>query len=141
VERFIRSLGRCYILTFMLFWLASPAQSAPSAEVQKGLVWLEAQVQSNGSLANESASLATPLQNRTEVLFAFKLLATVPTSLADAISADTEDNTEYLARRAIAMSMSGQNADAVIELLVARQNANGGFAGIPDHESSPLDTP
>jgi hypothetical protein len=97
-------------------------------------------VQADGSLANEPASLATPQQNRTEALFALKLLATVPASLADTISADTEDNTEYLARRAVAMSMTGQNADAVIAQLAARQNADGGFAGLPDHESSSLDT-
>jgi hypothetical protein len=140
MERFIRNLGRHFILTFILFWLASSAQSAPSAEVQKGLSWLEAQVQANGNLTNESTSLATPLQNRTEALLALKLLSTVPAPLADAVSAETEDNTEYLARRAVAMSMTGQNADAVIALLAARQNADGGFAGIPDHESAPLDT-
>ncbi|WAK03310.1 carboxypeptidase regulatory-like domain-containing protein [Methylobacter sp. YRD-M1] len=140
MERFIRSLGRCCILTIILSWFIGPAQGAPSAEVQKGLAWLETQVQTNGSLANESASLATPLQSRTEALFSLKLLTTIPASLADAVSADTEDNTEYLARRAVAMSMTGQNADAVIAQLAARQNADGGFPGIPDHESAPLDT-
>jgi sugar lactone lactonase YvrE len=140
MERFIHSLGRCCFLTVALFWLIGPAQGAPSAEVQKGLAWLETQVQANGSLTNESASLATPLQNRTEALFSLKLLTTIPASLADAVSADMEDNTEYLARRAVAMSMTGQNADAIIEQLAARQNADGGFAGIPDHESASLDT-
>lgn len=140
MERFIRCPGWCCILAFVLFWLGIPAQGAPSSEIQKGLIWLETQVQANGNLANESASLATPLQNRTEALFALKLLTTVPASLAEAVSADTEDNTEYLARRAIAISLSGQNADALSALLAARQNADGGFAGMPDHESSPLDT-
>jgi sugar lactone lactonase YvrE len=140
VERFIRSLVQSCTLTFVLFCFAAPVQSALSTEVQKGLSWLETQVQANGTLANEPASPATPLQNRAEALFTLKLLATIPASLTDTVLANGEDSTEYLARRAIAATMTGQNADAVIALLEARQNADGGFAGIPGHESAVLDT-
>lgn len=46
----------------LLLFVGAPAQAAPSPEIQKGLDWLQAQVQADGSLAGESASLATSMQ-------------------------------------------------------------------------------
>jgi hypothetical protein len=134
-------LGRAVEVFFLVvLFNCSPAQAALSPEVQKGLNWLQSQVQADGSLAGEAASLATPLQSRNETLATLKQLATVPASLADVIAADSEDNTEYLARRAIALSMAGRDAALTIASLTAQQNADGGFGGAGGHESNPLDT-
>ena len=137
--RYIRSLGKCFVL-FVLLGLSVQAQGVPSSNVIQGLNWLQTQVQANGSLTDESTSIATPLQNRTEALFSLKLLATVPLSLANAIATDIEGNTEYLSRRSISLSIMGQSADAIVALIEASQNADGGFGGMPGYESDPLDT-
>ncbi|MFZ3173260.1 MAG: carboxypeptidase regulatory-like domain-containing protein [Thiobacillus sp.] len=128
------------LFVFLLVFASALAQAAPSPEIQKGLDWLQAQVQADGSLAGESASLATPMQGRTETLASLKLLATIPAPLVNAIAGDTEDNTEYLARQAISLSFAGQNTDTSITTLLARQNADGGFGGALGYESNPLDT-
>lgn len=138
--RFMLCAWRGWLLLSLLLFAGAPAQAAPSPEVQKGLAWLQSQVQADGSLAGESTSLATPMQGRTETLVSLKLLASIPAPLVGAIAAITEDNTEYLARQAISLSLAGQNADAGINVLAARQNADGGFGGALGHESNPLDT-
>ena len=98
-----RWIVRTFAAVFFLFLSIGTAQSAttPSPEIIKGLTWLQTQVQTPGTLANETLSIATPIQNRTEALQTLKLLATPPTALADLLAADTESNTEYLARRAV----------------------------------------
>ena len=138
-----RAWGR---LAFLLLLAAcSFGSSAARAqdlapEVSRGLAWLQAQVQANGSLANEAASLATPLQNRSETAQVLALLANVPPALADAVAAEPDANTEYLARQAIALSAAGRDASAQINLLLLRRNADRGFGGGPGFESNPLDT-
>lgn len=124
----------------LLLFASATAQAAPSPEIQKGLDWLQAQVQADGSLAGESASLATSMQGRTETLASLKLLASIPAPLVNAIAANTEDNTEYLARQIISLSQAGVNATAQIANLLSRQNDDGGFGGAPGFASSPLDT-
>jgi len=131
---------RGWLLLSLILFAATAAQAASSPEIQKGLAWLQSQVQADGSLAGESASLATPTQGRTETLTSLKLLATLPTPLVDAILANTADNTEYLARRIISSNLAGQNADADVTTLLARQNADGGFSCDSGFDSNPLDT-
>lgn len=130
------------LATLFSIFLLGLAQAAPasSPEVVKGLAWLQAQVQAGGTLTNEATSIATPLQSRSETLQTLKLLATVPGALADQLSADSEDNTEYLARRAITLSLAGRDASAITALLAARQNLDGGFGGTTGYESNALDT-
>ena len=126
---------------FSTFFLGlAQAAPAPSPEVVKGLTWLQAQVQAAGTLTNEATSIATPLQSRSETLQTLKLLATVPDALADQLYADSEDNTEYLARRAVTLSLAGRDASAITALLAARQNLDGGFGGTIGYESNALDT-
>lgn len=137
---FIHGLGRCIVLAFALLGLSGQANAAPAPDIAKGLAWLQSQLQADGSLAGEAGAIATPLQCRAESLATFKLLSSVPSSLVGAITAETEDNTEYLARRAIALSLAGQNADTVLAALVALRNADGGFGGDAGHASNPLDT-
>lgn len=135
----ISSIRQSFALIFVLIGLISQASAASSPETQ-GLAWLQSQVQADGSLAGESGAIATPLQSRVETLATLKLLGTFPSSLAGLISAETEDNTEYLARRAIALNLAGQNTDALLATLSARQNPDGGFGGDTGFASNPLDT-
>ena len=116
------------------------AANTPSPAVVKGTAWLQAQVQSTGALTNEHLSIATPLQNRAESLQTFKLLATIPVPLADQLAADTQGNTEYLARRAVTLSIAGRDASAITAQLLIRQNADGGFGGAAGYDSNALDT-
>lgn len=116
------------------------AHAAPSAEVTKGLVWLQAQVQPDGTLANESTSIATGLQARVEAAETLNLLATTPSSLTTAISSELEDNTEYLSRRILAQAQAGLNVSALLPTLTSRQNTDGGFGGAIGQESNTLDT-
>ena len=127
-------------VTLCSSFLVSAAQAAPSPAVTKGIAWLQSQVQASGVLATEALSIATPLQNRAESLQTFKLLATVPSPLADQLAADTQNNTEYLARRAMELNLAGRDASAIIAQLLARQNPDGGFAGAAGYGSDSLDT-
>ncbi len=136
----VKPVRRFGDVVFNFFLGLAQAAPAPSPEVVKGLTWLQAQVQAAGTLTNEATSIATPLQSRSETLQTLKLLATVPDALADQLYADSEDNTEYLARRAVTLSLAGRDASAITALLAVRQNLDGGFGGTIGYESNALDT-
>lgn len=138
---FLRVLARCVLTcTFSLCALASSYAQTLSPEVTRGLQWLATQVQTDGSLLNEPQSIATKLQNRTEAAQTLKLLAALPPSLSAGINADTDDNTEYLSRKAIALSLNGWDATNYVGQLLQRQNADGGLGGASSHASNLLDT-
>src|SRR5258707_14017700 len=111
-----------------------------SPEVSRGVAWLQSQVQASGGLANEASSVATALQDRSETAQALAALAALPSNLADAIASESDGNTEYLARQAIALIAAGRDASAQINLLLLRRNGDRGFGGGPGFESNALDT-
>ncbi|PYR27430.1 MAG: hypothetical protein DMF98_06000, partial [Acidobacteria bacterium] len=94
----------------------------------------------DGTLANEGTSIATALQNRAEAAQTFKTLSALPANLTDVIASETEDNTEYLARRIVSLTLAGRDASALVTVLSARQNPDGGFGGGPGYDSNALDT-
>src|SRR5688572_8559232 len=102
------------------FSFAGFAQNSP--EVALGVGWLSGQVQANGSLGNEANSVATAFQNKTETAQTLKLLASIPAALADAIGAESDANTEYLSRKAIALLLAGRGASGAVNALLLRQN-------------------
>lgn len=140
--RILRASARhLFVCVFIL--IVSPvsstlAQTAP--EVTRGIQWLSSQVQANGTLSDSTNSVATPLQSSAETARALKLLGSVPPALIDQIAADQDGNTEYLARRILALKAASRDASADISLLVARQNPDGSFGGAPDYQSNVLDT-
>lgn len=135
----LRRLAYClWLLTTLTPW--STAYAAPSAAVSAGLTWLQAQVQTDGSLANEATSVATPLQARGETLTTLTTLGTAPAALGAAIAASIDESTESLARRTLALAATGGDSSSVIATLLARQNADGGFGGEDGYASDPLDT-
>ena len=136
----VRPLAPVLLCVFGLLYAATASAQSLSPEVSRGLAWLQSQVQANGSLANEASSVATALQDRSETAQALAALATLPSNLADAIASESDGNTEYLARQAIASIAAGRDASAQINLLLLRRNSDRGFGGGPGFESNPLDT-
>lgn len=128
------------VLTIALFAILGQCLSVSAADLAKGLAWLQAQVQSNGTLANENSSVATHLQARSEAAATLGQLATTSVSLVSSISAVTTDNTEYLARQAIVLAQNGQNATSILASMLDMQNFDGGFGGNTGFASTPLDT-
>lgn len=114
--------------------LAGAATLTPAA--QKGLTWLSAQIQADGSLASESVAIAAMPQSRSEAAFTLAFLAAPSTSLTSAIIAATQDDTEFLARRIYALSGSGSDVGALVAVLKSRQNADGGFSAQPLADTS-----
>lgn len=102
--------------------------------------WLAAQVLADGSLASENTSIATQLQSRSEADRTLRLQATASPTLTSLIGTQTEDNTEYLARQAITLSIAGQDASVPINALLQHQNIDGGFGGDSGADSNALDT-
>ena len=133
-------LLRRVILAVLFSGFFVHVQAGTPPDIPKGIAWLQSQVQGNGTLSGESLSTAVPLQARSESLLTLKLLASIPSPLTGAISADAPINTELMARQAIAMQLAGQSVDAMIAALVAQQNADGGFGGDAGFASNPLDT-
>ena len=132
-------LGQVAVVWLIAFFSFS-AHAALSPEVSRGITWLQSQVQTDGSVLNENLSVATPVQSRAEVLVTLKQLATPPPALIDLLAADPENNTEYLARRALVLAMAGRDSSILLSTLTVRQNTDGGFSGELGHESNISDT-
>ncbi|WP_162247687.1 carboxypeptidase regulatory-like domain-containing protein [Lysobacter sp. Root494] len=109
-------------------------------EVDRGFTWLRAQVQADGSVAGENASLAVPLQVRSETLHTLSLFESQQASLADVIEATPQKHTELQARKALALRLANRNAQQVITDLGLQQNADGGFGSRRTYGSNALDT-
>ncbi len=142
MSRSFRALARCLAACVLVTGISAilPALADSSPQLNLGLKWLGAQVQPDGALSNEQQSIATPMQARGEAARTLKLLAQTPPALLDVIVADTDSNTEYLARQIVALSAAGRDANAQLVTLIARQNDDGGVGGAPGYASNPLDT-
>jgi prenyltransferase beta subunit len=140
VRQFMHLCARSILGVVLLGGVISPVHAQISNEVTHGLQWLTSQVQSDGSLLNEHQSIATVFQNRTEVAQTLKLLATPSPSLIAGISADTEDNTEYLSRKVNTLAINGAPTNVYTDMLIQRQNTDGGFGGSVGYESNALDS-
>lgn len=127
------------VLLLLLFGTVH-AQTSSSQEVSKGLEWLTLQIQSNGQLMNESGSIASRFQTRSEVAQTLQLLASpVPSQLINNLSELPDENTEYLARQIVNYSLASREVRPMSNLL-ARQNTDGGFGSAIGFESNELDT-
>lgn len=120
------------------------AQAQQSAQVARGLGWLQTQVGQDGRLAAEAGSIATPTQTRSEALHTLFLLGTPAATIAPlqaVLLKEADVNTEYLARRALALAGSGLSQSNMITLLQERQNSDdGGYGGAAGYASYALDT-
>jgi Carboxypeptidase regulatory-like domain len=111
-----------------------------SPEAVRADTWLRAQVLPNGSLVGEASAIASAPQVRGEVARALSLSGTIPPALLTQLATTVDQNSEFLARRSIALARSGAPTTALISELKARQNADGGFAAAGGYASNALDT-
>lgn len=108
-----------------------------------GLDYLAGQQQADGSFVTTASSIATPVQTAAEVLRAWQALGLTPSGSAAArsyLTANTDTNTEYLARTIVANAQAGGDVSAAITELLSRQNTDGGFGSATGEASSVLDT-
>ncbi len=113
---------------------------AQSAAIQAGSQWLASQVQTDGSITNENNSVALPVQVRGESALALTAVATSPAALLTSTAATTDTDTESIARRIQAESLSGADPSSQVQALLSHQNPDGGFGTYSGVSSDPLNT-
>lgn len=118
--------------------LAQPAPLSPA--VQNGVAWLNAQVQGDGSLSNEDASMATPFQARVTTVTTLSPLQAVPPALAAKVASAADANSEYVARRVIAAAATHQPTSTDVASLLAMQSVDGGWGLTASYAGDSLDT-
>ena len=125
-----------------LFFVSSAfAQGLADPSVQRGVAWLQGQIQVSGALVSEGTSPALPMQLRSETAITLRaLVQTVPPALYTAIEGVTPDTTEYLARKAIAKQLAAGSDAAHLDALIKLQNADGGFGAAAGLASNAQDT-
>ncbi|MCL2309840.1 MAG: carboxypeptidase regulatory-like domain-containing protein [Proteobacteria bacterium] len=117
-----------------------------SPEIMLGASWLQSQIRSDGTLANESASIARSLQIHAEVLTTLQTLGVTPPSPALSALAAQIDNAvdtnlvEPLARQAIAHQQMQTGDAAIIAAMMTQRNSDNGFGAIAEFGSNALDT-
>ncbi|RYH66150.1 MAG: hypothetical protein EON54_05060 [Alcaligenaceae bacterium] len=106
-----------------------------------GVSWLQAQVQVNGSLAQEGASVALPLQSRAETATTLKaFVGTISPQLLNAVQSAGGDAVEITARKALTELLLSINSTTYLNALLLQQNADGGFGAVQGYASNVQDT-
>lgn len=128
---------------FQVLWLTwllcfgSAVHAQIDSALQKGLSWLQMQIQPNGQLSAEATSPALPKQVRAEVATTFKTFSQpLPAALLTATEAAGGGTTEYLARNALSRQAHDSTDAAALDALILLQNTDGGFgaaAGLPSN--------
>lgn len=133
------ALRRAFFVAALFFGFSfSPAHAAT------GLDYLSTQQNPDGSFGNTATSLATPVQSTAEVLRAYRALgqqalpAYVPA--LGYLNGDTEANTEFLARKIVVNAATGNDVTALVNTLIADQNADGGYGDQLGDASTTQDT-
>lgn len=125
-----------WLCCISVFLLATPVWADETA----GLAWLQAQVQTDGSLSGEEAGVALPLQSRSETAATLQTWATaVPPALWAAIEAIPGDAVEILARKALAQQLHASGTVS-LDALIQQQNTDGGFGAASGYASNVQDT-
>src|SRR5690348_4515593 len=100
---FLRALVGVVFAVFVSFAAAPAGAQQTPPEITRGVAWLTGQVQADGSLSGEGASMALPLQAEAESVATLALLANAPSPLVARVSATRVGQAEYLARRALTL--------------------------------------
>lgn len=134
------SIGLCAVV---LAGLVSVTAQAQSPAISSGLQWLQAQVQTDGSVTN-AQGIATDFQADSETLDTLQTLQATTAAQASLteglINADPDTGTENLSRKIIATTELGQDASGLVTTLLADQNADGGFGDDAGYQSTAFDT-
>lgn len=131
-------------LALALVALVLLSARAGSPEVSRGLAWLQSQVGADGALAGDARG-AHPLQALSETVRTLATLSgpsAVTPSTAARLAAEVGDNTEWMARAALALRTAGRRSETLEASLRTRQAADGGFpaSAAPTEPSTLLDT-
>ncbi len=138
-----RTFSRLIVgLLLCLLVVLNHAHAASFPEIIKGLGWLAGQPRGDGTLVSEQLSVGALVQARAE---SFRLLqqqsaSALPATAVDALLASTEDNTEFVARKAIVAGITKRPSAALALSLAQRQNADGGVGPALGYQSSIVDT-
>ncbi len=141
-----KNRGLVLALWVALLLLASLVHAQLSAEFSRGLAWLSARVQADGSIAGESNAQATPSQMQAEVVRTLATLGgagSVPAGLRDKLAVSVTpaaEPAEILARQVLALRALDADTSAHLAVLATRQNADGGFGMLTGDPSNSLDT-
>lgn len=141
-----KNRGLVLALWVALLLLASLVHAQLSAELSRGLGWLSAQVQPDGSIAGEANAQATSSQTQAEVVRTLATLSgagNVPSGLRDKLApsaASGAEPAEILARQVLALRALDADTSAHVTALAARQNVDGGFGMLAGDPSNSLDT-
>ncbi|WP_162250705.1 carboxypeptidase regulatory-like domain-containing protein [Pelomonas sp. Root1217] len=130
---------RLALLACLLALIGPAAQAAPTAEVTRGLNWLQGQVAVDGSVAGEATSVATSAQVRTEVARTLREIGGGSANLLSALTPNSEPSTE-VASRAVLAAIPGDPIGATwVAALVARQLPDGSMPSFVDQGATDLD--
>lgn len=136
-----KALVPVWLYAAMVFWTVG---LLPAAHAATGLDYLTTQQNPDGSFGNTPTSLATPVQSTAEVLRAFQTLGeTAQPGFGPALTFlnnDTENNTEFLARKIVVNGQAGNDVSLLLSELLTHQNFDGGFGDFSGFDSSVLDT-
>jgi hypothetical protein len=134
-------------LSFLTVWLA-PAIVAflaaiATARADIGSDWLAAQFQSDGSIGAEPG-IATAYQATAETLRLWQATGetgkpVIPAAL-QFLENENYGGSEYLARLILAKNAAGQSVTGLVDALLPRANADGGFGELEDYDGTALDT-
>ena len=132
---------RVFSLLVLLAWCACllfPGIATAQA-LDAGAQWLEERQRGDGTF-EPGVSIATALQADAEAELALLSFASNGSSPGDAVldelGARIEEHTEFLALAIRQASIRDRTVPSLIEILLGRQNADGGFADAPGHPSS-----
>lgn len=116
---------------------------AQNPAITSGTQWLQAQIQTDGSVAN-AQGIATDFQADSETLDTLQTLQATTAAQASLteglINADPDTGTENLARKIMATAELGQDASGLVTTLLADQNADGGLGDDAGYQSTAFDT-
>lgn len=140
VSSLLRAFQNALICVLLGSSFAISAQTL-SPEVTLGVGWLTAQIQSDGSVVGEGASIARAVQVRAETSLTVKqLTGALPASVATRLLLDADVSTEILSRKILVSLASGGDPGTLLASLTLLQNTDGGFAANSGYQSSALDT-
>lgn len=128
------------LLVCVLALLGSGAHAANTAEVTRGIAWLQGVVAADGSVTSEAGSVASTAQVRTEVARTLRELGSGSSAnLLAGITPDTEPSTEIASRTVLAVAPGDAAGAPWLAALVARRLPDGSVPAFVDQGTTDVD--
>lgn len=127
---------------FLFLFICAAFFTPPLLHASPGLDWLSTQQQSDGGVYAPS-DLATPNQSSLEALVTRQFLGDPgeidPSQIVGYLASAPASDTEHLAAKVMA-GILVEGEVSIPDLLINRQNADGGFGSQLGYQSTPYDT-